>query len=300
MSSTPTDQQYAAIGNINFTGGFPNSKDLAPSIVFLICYAALTPLLIWRWARKQDRTKLLIRPSIFQACRIGMLVLRAYMSKNTYGEGLLIAELVLVSIGFLFLIEPTVSCWRLQVESCLPKEDQPAWVRRIALFLKLATLAAIFTAVAGAGLISKALDNPDTLHQVKTLRRVSSVLSLGVVGVLMIAAVLTYFHFSLDTRGTLYILTLGASLTVVALYRIIQTFSTDPSAPVRSQAAFWILQTVFELIAFILLLAISIPTWFPGPDKDLDRARASINSPVQDVELGQKAYPQPSSRVRAV
>ncbi|WRT65598.1 uncharacterized protein IL334_002543 [Kwoniella shivajii] len=264
MSSTSTDPSYSAISNINFTGGFPTSADLAPSIVFLVLYVLVTPLLLWRWARKSDRTLILIRPTIFHTCRIAMLAIRAYMSKNTYGEGLLIAELVLVSIGFLFLIEPVVACWKLQIDSYLSEEDRPTWVRRLALLLKFTVLAAIGTAIAGSALISNAIKNPDQLNTVKHLRQASNVLSFGAVTVVAIAAILTWRRFTLDTRGTAFIVLTSACLIVVAVYRMVQTFSTNSSAPVRSRAAFWGLQMVFEFLAFILILSISIPTWFPG------------------------------------
>lgn len=99
--TSAADSGYVTISQINFTGGFPTHADLAPSIVFLVvvsssptpsgsCQYALTcPLLVFRIARKEDRTTLLIRPGIFLACRISSLVIRAVMAKTTYGIGLL-------------------------------------------------------------------------------------------------------------------------------------------------------------------------------------------------------------------
>jgi hypothetical protein len=93
---------YGDLSKMNFTGGFPTSSDLAPSIVFLVIvsnsinlslvnaypqYVALLPLLLWRVVSIRHRGLILIRPCIFVACRLGMLGLRAYMSKNSYGEG---------------------------------------------------------------------------------------------------------------------------------------------------------------------------------------------------------------------
>ncbi|WVF67095.1 hypothetical protein IAT40_001840 [Kwoniella sp. CBS 6097] len=282
MSSTPSNPQYSAISNINFTGGFPTSKDLAPSIIFLILYAFALPVIVFRLFKKESRTWLLFRPSIFIACRIGMLVIRAYMSKNTYGEGLLIAELVLVSVGFLFLIEPAVGLWKLQVDSDMRTEDRPTWVRRLATFLKIAILASIGTAIAGSSMISGALNDADKLKTVKSLREASNILSLAVVVVLAISAILTYTTFHLDTRGTIFILGISANLLIVAVYRVVQTFNKDPTAPVRSLAAFWILQMVFEFLAFIMLIAIPIPVWFPGQNHREERL-ASLNN---DIEIG--------------
>ncbi|WVW80032.1 hypothetical protein I302_102005 [Kwoniella bestiolae CBS 10118] len=284
MSSTPTSTDYSSLSNINFTGGFPTSADLAPSIVFLVIYAFAIPLLLFRWFRRSDRTTLLIRPTIFLVCRIGMLVIRAYMSKNTYGEGLLIAELVLVSIGFLFLIEPVIGCWKLQIDSDMSQEDRPRWVKRLATLLKLTLLAAIITAIVGSSMISQALGSDYYMSVVKSLRHASSVLSFCTVVIAALAAILTSVKFSLDKRGTIFILSTAGCLIVVAVYRMVQNFTTDHDAPVNSRVAFWVLQMVFELFAFLLILGISIPTWFPG-----DAGRLSRNNTVSapDVEAYQ-------------
>lgn len=89
----------------------------------------------------------MIRPAIFLVARIAMLVLRAIMSKNTYGEGELselciplgllamlkvqVGELILVSIGYLFLMDPVIEMWRRHIATAVSKEDAPRWVTRL-------------------------------------------------------------------------------------------------------------------------------------------------------------------------
>lgn len=63
----------------------------------------------------------------------------------------------------------------------------------------------------------------------------------------LFAIVSTHFSFGLDARRTAYLIPLIVALIVVSIYRLVQTYSTDPDAAVRSAAAFWILQMVFEL-----------------------------------------------------
>ncbi|WVQ64801.1 uncharacterized protein L199_002970 [Kwoniella botswanensis] len=288
MSTTPSNPNYSSLSNINFTGGFPTSVDLAPSIVFLVIYVLAIPLLAWRWFRKSDRTLLLLRPTLFLLCRIGMLVIRAYMSKNSYGQGLLIAELILVSVGFLFLIEPVIGCWKLQIDSDMAKEDRPSWVKRLSWALKLILLAAILTAIVGSSMISDALKDQAKLDTVRQLRDASSILSFGTVVVAAIAAILTAFKFSLDRRGTIFILSAAGCLIVVAAYRMVQTFTSDHDAPVNSRVAFWVLQMVFELIAFGLILGISIPTWFPGDKGRISRNNTDVES--YNMREGQPKY----------
>jgi len=278
MSSATASAGYGAITSINFTGGLPTSNQLAPSIIFIILYAITIPVLLFRLFRTQDRTVVLIRPCIFVAARLAMLVIRAYMCKNTYSEGLLIAELVLVSIGFLFLIEPIVAIWQRHVDSAMPRNQRPRWVMRLALVLRLTLIAAIGTAIAGAAQTSNAFSNPSdtaSVNTVRQLREASYILSLAVVAVAVFATILTHFSFGLDARRTAYLLVPSGCLIIVAVYRVVQTYTSNPSAPARSIAAFWILQILFEFLAYVALLAISIPTWFPG---DM--------TPKSDVEMG--------------
>ena len=167
------------ISQINFTGGFPTHKDLAPSIIFLAAYALTTPLLIFRLVRSQDRTVLLVRPSVFVAARFGMLVVRIIMAKGTYSLGLLIAELVLVSVGFLFLIEPCVSLWSRNIKWTLHTQAEPRWVKRIRTLLTVALLAAISISAASGALINNAYTQPGGIDKVKHMREAGYILSLG-------------------------------------------------------------------------------------------------------------------------
>jgi hypothetical protein len=112
MSDSTAAAGYDTITSINFTGGFPSSKDLAASIVFLVAvsgpahasgvlqltmapprqFVATLPVLVWRLVSPAHRTVILIRPGVFVACRIPMLIIRAIMSKTDYGLGLLSAS----------------------------------------------------------------------------------------------------------------------------------------------------------------------------------------------------------------
>lgn len=90
-----------------------------------------------------------------------------------------VAELVMVSVGFLFLIDPVIELWRRHVATCLPHHEQPKWVRKLAILLKLGLIAAIATAVAGAAQTSSAFDSQSGIDTVKELRQISYCISLG-------------------------------------------------------------------------------------------------------------------------
>ncbi len=70
---------------------------------------------------------------------------------------------------------------------------------------------------------------------------------LGVVVVAVLAIILTHFSFCLDARRTGCLLIPAACLLIVAVYRVVQTFTYDPSAAFRRDAAFFCLQILFEL-----------------------------------------------------
>jgi hypothetical protein len=86
---------------------------------------------------------------------------------------------VLVSVGFLFLIDPVIELWRRHIASCLPTHEQPGWVRKVAIILKIGLLAAIGTGIGAAAQTSSAFDSQSGIDTVKHLRQVSYILSLG-------------------------------------------------------------------------------------------------------------------------
>jgi hypothetical protein len=69
--------------------------------------------------------------------------------------------------------------WRRHIADFLPVNDQPTWVKRASLILKLGLLAAIGTGVAGATKTSSAINSADGAHTVQQLRKVSYALALG-------------------------------------------------------------------------------------------------------------------------
>ena len=115
------------------------------------------------------------------------------------------------------------------------------------MLLRLCLLAAIGTAIAGGALTSSAFDSASGIATVRSLSQASYCLSLVVVVIAVLALVLTHFSFGLDATRTVYILAPATCLFIVAIYRVVQKFTTDASAPVNSIAAFWILQITFEL-----------------------------------------------------
>ncbi|KAK4684617.1 hypothetical protein P7C73_g5554, partial [Tremellales sp. Uapishka_1] len=100
----------------NYDGGSPISKDLIPAIVFAAALALTLPLLAWRILSRKHRSKILTNAVLYFLTRMASLILRAYMSRKTYGDGVLVAELVLMSISALFLINSLIDLWQKHTE----------------------------------------------------------------------------------------------------------------------------------------------------------------------------------------
>jgi hypothetical protein len=115
----PDIPDYDTLSNINFTGGFPSHRDLAPSIVFIVLvgvtlqvsasnvagianphcaltscsqYSLTVSVVLWRIIVPKHRTWLLYRIVLFLGCRLAMLIIRAIMAtSSSWGLGLLSA-----------------------------------------------------------------------------------------------------------------------------------------------------------------------------------------------------------------
>ncbi|KIR30924.1 hypothetical protein I309_00276 [Cryptococcus deuterogattii LA55] len=179
--STSSDSQYTELEGFNFTGGLPNSSDLAPSVIFIIA----------------------LNLHLLSTLRIGLF-------------------------------------------------------------------AAILTAIVGSSLIGNAIDDSSMMDTVNALRRASMILSMVVVAISFVATLLTHLHFSLTLRGTMWLYSVEACMIIVTVYKLAQFESSDPDAAARSIVTFWVLQILFEFIAFVLIVAIPIPQWFPGPDRNVE------------------------------
>jgi uncharacterized membrane protein YqjE len=95
-----------------------------------------------------------------------------------------VAELVMVSVGYLFLCDSLISLWKRNVEAVIPIDEAPRWVQQLARLLRLLLLAAIATILASsimsAGMSSdQAPPSESDIQQVTTLRHASYCLSLG-------------------------------------------------------------------------------------------------------------------------
>lgn len=73
--------------------GRVHRTDSSQSIVFIVAFALLIPVGIWRFAVKSTRTPVLIRPLIFCVLRVATYVVRAMMANGSYSIGIISAAL---------------------------------------------------------------------------------------------------------------------------------------------------------------------------------------------------------------
>ncbi|WWC87750.1 uncharacterized protein L201_002642 [Kwoniella dendrophila CBS 6074] len=251
------------VGRINFTGGFPDSKDFAPSLVFLIAYTITLPVLCMRLIRKSSRSLMLLRPCIFVSIRFSALILRIIMSKRDYGLNEIIAELVLISIGYIFLIDPFIQCWKRNVEGNVPVSSRPHWLKPLRLALSVLLIACVIVTIAAGAVTSDAFKSSSWLNVVQGLRETSYILTLLILVFLASITILTHFYFKLPASRTLYILIPTCCLFIVGIYRIIHGHTNGSDKPIKSKTAFWVLQMLFEFIAYLFVIAVSLPEYFP-------------------------------------
>jgi hypothetical protein len=89
-----------------------------------------------------------------------------------------VADLVLISIGYLFLISTWIDCWKKHVDAGSPP-PHPGWVQRLQRILQLVFIAAVATAIASGATSSNAIDSTSARNQVVALRHASAILALG-------------------------------------------------------------------------------------------------------------------------
>ena len=88
------------------------------------------------------------------------------------------ADLTLISIGYLFLISTWIDCWKKHVDAGSPP-PHPVWVTKLQKILQMTFIAAVATAIASGVQASNAFQSDTGRSQVIALRHASCCLSLG-------------------------------------------------------------------------------------------------------------------------
>ncbi|KAG7531310.1 hypothetical protein FFLO_04431 [Filobasidium floriforme] len=297
MSTSPSETVDRVIENFN--GGLPTSRDLVPSIIFTVALGLTLPMLIYRLSSRKHRSRILGNAVMFFILRTAAMIMRAYMSRHEFSESTLIAELVLTSISYLFLINSLVDLWEkhetqkhdeqiegqfgLVNEKTVHLQKKNRWVHYAAWFLRGALIASLASAIAAGAILARQFDDGQKATTIRNLVKASYILSLATTAVSIIGVLVTHFTNHRSKRNTGFLLLYSIPLLIVGIYRVVEVF-TGYRATTRQLVAFWVAMVLFELIALCILLSISIPKWF-GDFKvkhamhhDEEKRRESMNT----------------------
>ncbi|KAI5477000.1 hypothetical protein MNV49_006958 [Pseudohyphozyma bogoriensis] len=237
--------------NIALLGGIPTkSGDLAPSIIFLLCYFAITPIAVYRIITPSSRCFTLIRPVIFILVRIATFIVRSVQAAGTETKNIFIAEQILLLCGFILICEPLVTLTKYHVTRNMPpSEGKGTLWHRVMRLLQIALMIALILGIS-AGTSFSSLSDPSKESSVKSQRDANAIICLIITFLCGIVAVGGFFLEKLPLKPTLHLVGAATFLTVASLYKIVVYEKHTPPNPTSSgtKAAFYIFSSLMELV----------------------------------------------------
>jgi len=277
-------------------GGTVLLDDFAPSILFAILYALLSPLMLYRMFHRRSRCTLLIGTAIFSIERIVIFSLRAVQSKNDsfrFSGGLTSYMQISFGMGFIGIASDAVKLARcllvnatygpekyFQSPAAATKEglvppptadtpDQPrvrTWCRRVANLMGLAFLTAIILEAIANSNYSKVFNSQKDANMTAVLRVASSAVAVALSCV--VVCMTLWGLLKLPRVGKWGVAIIGTTYTlvvIIGIYRlsVMGNRTTSLSAPdalntPRAKAAFYILHVLPEWLASVILFGNNI------------------------------------------
>ncbi|KAF8597661.1 hypothetical protein BDV93DRAFT_527253 [Ceratobasidium sp. AG-I] len=257
MSNSPS------FSGLSITGGIPTkSQDLAPSIIFIIAYLCLTPLAIFRLARKESRSTTLIRPAIFILARIATYIVRAIQANGSYTETIFIVEQVLLLAGFPIICEALLSLLEYHITRTHTGPKEGLTTQKVVRLLRLALLAALIVGIIAGTQFSSAIGHPDKLNSLRTLRNINAILCLVIVLGVIVVTVIAQFHKNLPILPSILLIFMSGCLTVAGAYRLANIHTTSDPLAISTKAKFYILLSLTEWLVTVTLFAVNARVMF--------------------------------------
>ncbi|KAJ1307129.1 hypothetical protein OPQ81_001247 [Rhizoctonia solani] len=277
----------------SITGGIPiKSQDLAPSVIFIIAYACLVPLAIWRLASKASRSTTLIRPAIFIIARIVTYVIRAVQSNGDYSEGLFIAEQVLLLAGFPIICDAILTLLEYHITRTHTSPKQGQITQRVCRLLRLALLAALIIGIIAGTQMSSAITDPSKASSLRTLRNANAALCLAIVLGVIVVVLFAQFHKNLPIQPTMLLVFMAGCLVIAGAYRLALIHSSSPVLAVSTKAKFYILLALMEWLVAAALFVVNARVVF-AEDLAKEKKKAEKEGrPVQEYPM-QQGYNDP-------
>ncbi|BGO90376.1 hypothetical protein NBRC10512v2_002367 [Rhodotorula toruloides] len=253
----------------SLVGGVPlKNPDLAASVIFLVVWALLTPLPVWRFAVRRTRDAILIRPAVVIVIRIATFIIRALEANGNYATGLFIAEQVLLLIGLIPLCEPLISLLRFHVRRYWtpspadgPKERKTT-LNRLLILLRIA----LFAAIALGCVTSAAMTDPTKVDSLKHYR-------YGIIGITLfisilspIIAIVVSGKNGLPMAPVYFLIGCAACLAlpqiVPSVYKLIITLHPVSLVSHGAKAGFYVFSCVPEVVLVVLYFGFDLERMF--------------------------------------
>ncbi|KAJ3529946.1 hypothetical protein NM688_g7781 [Phlebia brevispora] len=247
-------------------GGVPFNSDLAPSIVFVVAYAAVIPLGLYRIIQTKSRTLCTLSTVFFVVERLVTYSLRASAAhtrsqdtsrgltrywQSTYGIGYLSIFSSIAAIIHSLLVNATFGVPSApasesdldaekdqplvtqQTHSVPTEGDQPRaryWYRRICISLSLSSLITLILGIVSGVEYPSAESNPKTANAVEGLRYTTTGMAFIQILIFQGLSVWGYLRVPRISRsGALTMAVLCALLNVVSIYRLVVMHNKTPS-----------------------------------------------------------------------
>ncbi|KAG9095890.1 hypothetical protein FS749_009527 [Ceratobasidium sp. UAMH 11750] len=281
---------------LSLTGGIPTkSQDLAPSIIFIIAYACLIPLAIFRLAKKESRSTTLIRPAVFVLVRLATYIMRAVQAGGNYGETLFIVEQVFLLAGFPIICEAILTLLEYHITRTHTSPKQGQITQRVIRVLRLALVAALIVGIVAGTQYSSDLSDPSKLSGLRTLRNVNAGLCLGIVLGVIFVVLVAQFHKNLPIRPTIMLVFMAGCLVVAGSYRLAMIHTTSPPLAASTKAKFYVLLSLMEWLVTATLFVLNARTLF-AEDLAKEKKRAAkhgrqAQATDDQVPMGTRASP---------
>ncbi|QRV74436.1 proteophosphoglycan protein [Ceratobasidium sp. AG-Ba] len=273
---------------LSITGGIPiKSQDLAPSIIFIVAYAILIPLAVFRIVRKESRSTTLIRPAIFIVVRIATYILRALQANGNYAEALFIVEQVFLLAGFPIICEAILSLLESHTTRTHTSSKQGQITQRVTRLLRIALLVALIIGIVAGTQYSSALSDPSKLDTLRTLRNVNAGLCLAIVIGVIVVVLVAQVHKNLPIQPTILLVFMAGCLVVAGAYRLAMIHTTSPPLSIATKAKFYILLTLMEWLVTATLFAFNVRMLFAE-----DLAKEKKDAAKRGEQQGQAPYEQ--------
>ncbi|CAE6469144.1 unnamed protein product [Rhizoctonia solani] len=272
----------------SITGGIPTkSQDFAASIIFIIAFACLIPLAVWRLASKASRSTTIIRPAIFVLVRTATYIMRAIQSNGNYSETLFIVEQVFLLAGFPIICEAILSLLEYHITRTHTSPKQGQTTQRVCRLLRLVLLVALIVGIVAGTQMSSAITDPSKGPELRSLRNANAALCLAIVLGVIVVVLFAQFHKSLPVQPTALLVFMAGCLVIAGAYRLALIHTTNPPFAVSTKAKFYVLLALMEWLVTLTLFAVNVRVVFAEDLAKEKEKAAKEGRPAQEHQMQQ-------------